>query len=512
MGKARAQSLGCSATSILASSVPWDALRMYLDFYQLKHDPFPSTPEPAYLFLSPSHQQALAAITSGVTERHGFVLIMGVGGAGKTTILRAYLAQEHPAQLKILVIANAQVTFPELLTTLCQACGLETTGLDRFTLQTRLQQFLLEEYRQGRNMALLIDDAHRMPLATLDELWLLANLDIAAAKVVQIVLFGQPELEQRLHRYALRHIAQRIAVRTTIAPLTPAESYAYIREGLAHAALPGRPIFTRGALACLVRAAHGIPRLLVSLCTQALVTGYDLRQRPITARLARAVVRAACPDASRARQWPRRLAVAASVLFVAGGLWFALRGSLQRATEPESPRSLVPDGTSTSQPAPEPRTVSPSPRPPLHSPAVPPRGASELPGSPPAGVRTSVPPSLPTGEARQEAAPSSSPEETTTPSATTPVGDPQPAPVADAPEMPISLPQKEDVTSARLPRTVIMKRGDSLWKLALETYGFVDTRLLQRIHEQNPHLKNLDVIPIDTKLVFPVLDQQGDRR
>ena len=479
---------------------------MDLDFYQLKHDPFPGTPEPAYLFLSPSHQQALAAITSGVTERHGFVLIMGVGGAGKTTILRAYLAQEHPAQLKILVIANAQVTFPELLTTLCQACGLETTGLDRFTLQTRLQQFLLEEYRQGRNMALLIDDAHRMPLATLDELWLLANLDIAAAKVVQIVLFGQPELEQRLHRYALRHIAQRIAVRTTIAPLTPAESYAYIREGLAHAALPGRPIFTRGALTCLVRAAHGIPRLLSSLCTQALVMGGDLRQRPITARLARAVVRAACPEAIPARQWPRGLAVAAGVLLVTGGLWFTLRGSLPRAIGPESPQPAPSVGTPAPQHVPQPRTVSPSPQPPLDNPAIPPRETSELPGPLYSGGPVSVPPSQPTGEAPQEAASAPGPGETTGPSTAAPGGERQPAPVAGVPE---TQPQREENTAARLPRSVIIKRGDSVWKLALETYGFVDATILRLIRAQNPHLKNLDVIPVDTTLVLPSLEQQG---
>ena len=166
---------------------------MYLDFYQLKQAPFPSTPEPAHLFLSPSHQRALAAITSGVVERQGFVLITGAGGVGKTTILRAYLAQGHPAQLTILVIANAQVTFPELLTTLCQTCGLEATGQDLFAMQTQFQQFLLAEYRQGRNMAMLIDDAHRMPLATLEQLWLLANLDIVTAKLVQIVLIGQPD-------------------------------------------------------------------------------------------------------------------------------------------------------------------------------------------------------------------------------------------------------------------------------------------------------------------------------
>jgi general secretion pathway protein A len=481
---------------------------MYLDFYQLKQAPFPSTPEPAYLFLSPSHQQALATITSGVTERHGFVLITGIGGVGKTTILRAYLAREHPTQLTLLVIANAQVTFPELLTTLCQACGLEATGLDHFAMQTQFQQFLLAEYRQGRNMAILIDDAHRMPLATLDQLWLLANLDIAAAKVVQIILFGQPELEQRLHRYALRHIAQRIAVRATIAPLTKAESYAYIRESLAHAALPGRPIFTRGALTCLVRAARGVPRLLAHLCTQALVTGCSLRQRPITARLARAVVRAECPRVPSAPRWSLGLAVAAGILLVTGSLWFTLRGPLHQATGPESTQPLAPAGTPAPQHAQEPLTVSPSLQPSLDSTAIPPRGTSELPIPPPSGEPVAVPPSLPTGEVHQEAASSSSTGETTTPSAATPVGEPQPAPVAGTTETQASLPQGEETTSVRLPRTVIFKRGDSLWKLALKTYGFVDTRLLQLIREQNPHLKNLDIIPIDTKLVLPVLEQQ----
>jgi general secretion pathway protein A len=460
---------------------------MYRDFYQLQQDPFPSTPEPAYLFLSPSHQQALAAIASGVTERHGFVLIMGVDGVGKTTLLRTYLAQEHPAQLKILVLANAQVTFPELLTTLCQACGLETTGLERFAMQSQFQQFLLGEYQQGRNMAILIDDAHRMPLATLDQLWLLANLDVAGAKVVQIVLFGQPELEQRLHRYALRHIAQRIAVRVTLTPLTRAESYAYIREGLAHAALPGHPVFTRGALTCLVRAAHGIPRLLAHLCTQAMIMGCDLRQRPITARLARTVVRAEGPGTTPALRWPRGFAIAAGILFlVVGGIWLTLRSPLREATGPERPQPPLPARTQVPRLAPEPLTESPSPGPALDNPA------------------------MSTGEGRHEAL-SSGTGEATTPAAATPVGEPQPAPVASTTEPSVSLPQQEDSTSARLPRTVIIKRGDSLWKLAQEAYGFVDARLLQRIHEQNPHLKNLDVIPINTQLVLPPLEQRGTR-
>ena len=484
---------------------------MYLDFYQLKQTPFPSPPEPAHLFLSPSHQQAITAITSGVEERHGFVLITGAGGVGKTTILRAYLAQGHPAQLTTLVITNPQVTFPALLTTLCQACELETTGLDRFAMQTAFQQYLLGAYRQGRNMAVLIDDAHRMPLTTLEQLWLLANLDIAATKLIQIVLFGQPELEQRFHRYALRHIAQRIAIRATIVPLTKAESHTYIREGLARVALPGRPIFTRGALRCLVRAAHGIPQRLTSLCSQALVTGCSMRQRPITARLVRSVVRAESPGAPLAPRWLLGLATAAGILLATGGLWLTLRGPLQRATGPESPQPLAPAGTQVPQHAQEPRPASPSPQSSLDNTAVPPRGTSELPTPLPSADSASVPPSLPTAEVAREEASAPSAGETPSPPAATPVGEPQPAPVASTTETQAFPPRREETTSAHLPRTVIIKRGDSVWKLALETYGFVDAPLLQRIHERNPHIKKLDAIPIDAKLVLPELEQQGTR-
>jgi len=263
---------------------------MYRDFYQLKHAPFPLTPDPACLFLSPSHRQALAAITYGVEARQGLVLITGVAGVGKTLILRAYLARRHPAPLKTIFIPHAPVAFPELLTTLCRALGLEATSEDRVELQTQCQQRLLEEYRHGRNIAILLDDAQRMAVATLEQLRLLANLETTTEKLVQIVLVGQPDLEQTLQQYALRQVAQRIAVRATIVPLTGAESVAYIRHRLAPVAPPGRPIFTRGALTCLVREAKGVPRRLHFLCTKALVTGCSVRQHPITARLARAVI------------------------------------------------------------------------------------------------------------------------------------------------------------------------------------------------------------------------------
>jgi len=479
---------------------------MYLDFYHLKHAPFPLTSDPACLWLSPSHRKALAALTYGVEARQGFVLITGVAGVGKTMILRAYLAQVHPAQLKTIFIPHAPVAFPDLLTTLCRAFGLEAPSAHRVEMQTQCQQRFLEEYRHGRNIAILLDDAQRMSVATLEQLRLLANLETTTEKLVQIVLVGQPELEQTFQQYALRQVAQRIAVRATIVPLTAAESVAYIHERLATVALPGRPVFTRGALKCIVRAAQGVPRRLHILCTQALVTGYSVRQHPITARLARAVI-ADCPGAHPAPRWPRGLAASAGLILVAGGLWLALRGPLPRAAVPESVQTFSPAGPQASRRFQEPAPVPPSLEHPLVSAAVPPGRPVELSTPPPSGGPSSVAPPLQAAEGGQETAASPSAGEGTSPAAAQPAGETQPATVAAATATPAFPPQRGETTPAHLPRTVIIKRGDSVWKLATGTYGFVDAPLLKRIKAQNPHLKNLAGLTIGDTLVLPVLEE-----
>ena len=141
---------------------------MYLDFYHLKQTPFHITPDPAFLFRSPSHQKALASITYGIEERQGFVLIAGEVGVGKTTILRAYLDQVDPARLTTIFIPNAQVAFPELLTTMYRALGLEPPSDQLVEMITQFHQLLLAEYRHGRNIAIIIDEAQLMPIETLE--------------------------------------------------------------------------------------------------------------------------------------------------------------------------------------------------------------------------------------------------------------------------------------------------------------------------------------------------------
>ena len=478
---------------------------MYLDFYHLKQVPFHITPDPAFLFLSPSHQKALASITYGVAERQGFVLITGEVGVGKTTILRAYLDQVNPLQLKTIFIPNAHVAFPELLTTMYRAFGLEPTSENLFEMITQFHQLLLEEYRQGRNIAIIIDEAQLMPLATLEQLRLLSNLEVATEKLVQIVLVGQPELEQQLQQYALRQVAQRIVIRTTIVPLIDAESFAYIHNRLAKVALPGRPVFTRGALKRIVREAQGVPRLLNILCTQALVTGFGVRQHPITARLARAVI-ADFTGAQPSPRWHLGLAASAGLILVAGGLWLSLRGHLLRAAVPGSIQTFFQASTQVPLRSQEPLPVHSNLQQPMVSTAVPPDRSVEPPTSPPSGDPSSVPYPLQAGDVSREAESSPGTGEADHPSAAQPVGETQPDNVAVAAETQTSPPQMGKTTPARLPRTVIIKRGDSAWKLAMVTYGFVDEQLLKRIKAQNPHLKNLDGLPIGDKLVLPVLE------
>ena len=369
---------------------------------------------------------------------------------------------------------------------------------------TQFHQLLLAEYRHGRNIAIIIDEAQLMPIETLEQLRLLSNLETATAKLVQIVLVGQPELEQHLQQYALRQVAQRIVVRATIVPLTAAESGAYIRHRLAKVALPGRPVFTQGALKCIVRAARGVPRVVNILCTSALVTGFSKRQRPITARLARAVI-ADFTGAQPTPRWPLGLAASAGCLLVAGGLWLALRGPQLPGAVPASVQTFLQRGLPALRNAQTPLPVPPGLQQPLVSAALPPGESGEPPTPPPAEDPAPVPPPLQAGdEAREAAAPSV--EEANRPSTKQPAGEIQPDNVSVTTEPQAIPPQRGATTSVRRPRTVIIKPGDSVWKLALKTYGFVDEPLLKRIKAQNPHLKNRDGLLIGDKLVLPVLE------
>jgi general secretion pathway protein A len=290
---------------------------MYLDFYQLKKAPFHLTPDPEFLFLSPSHKAALGAIMHGIEEGYGFVAIVGEAGVGKTTIIRAYLERSDQQQLKMISIVNANVSPRALLKTVLREFGDDFEADEPFDLINRLHQILLEEHEQGRKVALIIDEAQNMPVETLDHLRILSNLETPTEKLLQIVFVGQPALKGKLDLKELRSLKQRVVLRVTLEPLTDEQSLAYIYHRLAKAATTLEPIFTQSALKLIVATARGTPRILNTLGTNALIAGFGYRQKPIPARTVREAINQL--DAPKKPQRLRRSLAWALALIVCAG-------------------------------------------------------------------------------------------------------------------------------------------------------------------------------------------------
>jgi general secretion pathway protein A len=263
---------------------------MYEDFYHLKKEPFHITPDPEFLFLSPSHKQAMGSMIYGVKNRKGFIVITGEVGVGKTTILRSYLETVAKENTKVIYIFNACVTFRNLLRTIYKELGLQAKTDDVVEMLNDLYQVLMEEYRQGHTVLLIVDEAQNMPIETLENLRMLSNLETSKDKLLQIVLIGQYEFEEILNLYKLRQLKQRIVIRSTILPLTEKESAAYIKHRLGKAASNGNPVFTRGALRRIVREAEGIPRNLNILCDNALITGFGYKRKPVNTKIVNEVI------------------------------------------------------------------------------------------------------------------------------------------------------------------------------------------------------------------------------
>ena len=415
---------------------------MYLDFYLLKKEPFHVTPDPEFLFLSPSHKAALRALVYGVEERQGFVALLGEVGLGKTTILRSYLERVDQSQLKPIHLIHPKLSFRELLHTLCQECGLEGTTENIAETITRLHHVLIGEYQQGRNVALLVDEAQHMPLETLEQLLLLSNLETSTQKLLQIVLVGQPEFEAKLNAQALRQLKQRLVIRATIVPLTAEESRDYILYRLAKVRLADNPIFTRGALQAIITQAQGIPRVLNILCTNALIQGFVNGQSRISVKIAQEVI--AEYTGKKPRQgWRPWVAVVGALALLAVWHW----GSPYA-------HSLFAK---------------------LHLPRATPSGT--LPETP-AGGRDSGPlgsastPFLPLEPAKEAAFP---------------------------PPEPSAFPQMAPVDVR------IIQKGDRIAQVAREVYGVSNPAVFAWIKQNNPHLQNVNRLKVGMQLTFPPL-------
>jgi general secretion pathway protein A len=254
---------------------------MYLNFFNLKKEPFQITPDPSFLFLSPGHKEALASIIYGVEKKKGFVLIVGAVGVGKTTILRAYLENAEKTSLKIIYLFNSNVSYHNLLRFIFRELGLKPESDDVSEMVNQLHRALINEYKEGRNVLLLIDEAQNMPADTLENLRMLSNLETATEKLIQIVFSAQPEFEKTLALEELKQLKQRIAVKAVIAPLNRDEALLYINHRLKKAADKESIIFSPSALKEIVRSAKGIPRVINVLCDNCLISAFGYGKKKV---------------------------------------------------------------------------------------------------------------------------------------------------------------------------------------------------------------------------------------
>lgn len=265
---------------------------MYLAFYNLKKQPFHITPDPEFLYLSPSHKEALAAIVYGIEERKGFVAVTGAIGAGKTTVLRSYLEDSQKKRLKVIYVFNSNLTFEGLLRTIYQELGIMIESNRPAEMVNRLYETLIEEYKLGNIVVLVVDEAQNMPIDTLENLRMISNLETSKDKLIQIVLVGQPQFREVLNSKKLKQLKQRLAVQATIQPLTAGESVDYVKLRLWRAGCSDvARVFTEPALKKIIRRARGIPRVLNILCDNALITGFGYQERPVTKRVVQEIIR-----------------------------------------------------------------------------------------------------------------------------------------------------------------------------------------------------------------------------
>ncbi len=247
---------------------------MYQSYYGFAEMPFHITPDPKFLYLSATHQEALQHLKYGVREKKGFIVLVGEVGCGKTTLCRKFLNELDPAHYDTALVLNPRVTETQMLKAILTELGETTLARSKNDLVAQVNQVLLSRIAAGREIVLIIDEAQNLSFEVFEQVRLLSNLETDKQKLLQIVMLGQPELKEKLALEELRQLRQRILVHYELRPFTREEMDRYIHHRLTVSGSMGRPHFTPWALRAIFQASRGIPRIINNLCDKSLLSAF----------------------------------------------------------------------------------------------------------------------------------------------------------------------------------------------------------------------------------------------
>jgi len=247
---------------------------MYKDFFGLSEMPFNITPDPKFLYLTPTHQEALAHLRYGIQEKKGFIVLTGEVGCGKTTLCRALLNELNPETYETALIINPRVEEKALLRDILKELGRPLSPKSDADIVGVIHDLLLEKARQGKNIVLIIDEAQHLSFQVLEQIRLLSNLETDTQKLLQIILIGQPELSEKLKHRLLRQLRQRILVHYNLKSLSFRETCLYVQHRLTLSNGSGKPAFTYWAMRRIYRHSRGIPRIINNLCDKSLLSAF----------------------------------------------------------------------------------------------------------------------------------------------------------------------------------------------------------------------------------------------
>lgn len=263
---------------------------MYTSYFGFDEKPFNVTPDPRFFYVNPGYLEAYANLLYGIRERKGFLLLTGEVGTGKTTILQR-LMEELASTVRFVFFYNTNLSFEELLTFICQELELPVKDGGRLEKIGALNEFLLNQLRNGSTTVLFIDEAQNLQGEVFENLRLLSNLETPREKLLQIVLTGQPELEAKLDRTDLRQLKQRIFSHARLGSLSEDEVGAFIDFRLKTVGCRRNDLFPRAAITEIALYAKGIPRLINIICDNALLIAYAASEKKVTADIIKEVAR-----------------------------------------------------------------------------------------------------------------------------------------------------------------------------------------------------------------------------